>query len=183
MIIAQDQKIGITMSNVYFIGDTHWGHRNILKYRPEFSSIEEHDEIITQNILSTVDKRDTLWLLGDIIFDKSHIDRLRLISDHVGHLNWILGNHDSDNKARQDIIREILSMDIIHKVGSLFSNNGFWLSHPPIHPDELRSKPNIHGHVHSQTIPDNRYFNVSCENLGYTPINLNHIKEIINEPK
>lgn len=166
------------MSNVYYIGDLHWGHRNILKYRPEFSSIEEHDETITSNILATVGKRDTLWLMGDILFTKEHIDRIGLISDHVGQLNWVLGNHDTDNSERQYIIREILSMDLINKVGSLFKSNGFWLSHAPIHPDELRGKPNIHGHVHNQTLPDKRYFNTSCENIGYTPMNLNKIKEL-----
>lgn len=164
------------------MGDLHLGHKNILKYRPEFESIEEHDETIVDNILSTVGKRDTLWLTGDIIFTKEYIGVLASISDHVGHLNWVLGNHVSDNSTRQQIIREVLNLNLIHKVGSLFKSNGFWISHAPIHPDELRGCNNIHGHVHSQTLPDKRYFNTSCENVDYKPIDLNHIKlEVWNE--
>ena len=31
------------MSQIFFIADLHIGHRNILKYRSEFSSVKEHD--------------------------------------------------------------------------------------------------------------------------------------------
>ena len=31
------------MSKVFFISDTHFGHNNICKYRPQFSSAKEHD--------------------------------------------------------------------------------------------------------------------------------------------
>lgn len=169
------------MSNVYFIGDTHFGHKNILKYRPEFSSIEEHDKTITENILSVGGKRNTLWLMGDIIFSKEHVERICTISEHFEYVNWVLGNHDSDNNERQEIIRQLLNLGIINKIGSLFKKHGFWLSHAPIHPDELRGCNNIHGHVHSQTLPDSRYFNVSCENIDYKPIDLNNIKAILND--
>lgn len=43
-------------------------------------------------------------------------------------------------------------------------------------PDELKGK--IHGHVHSNNIDDLRYFNVSMENIDYTPISLEEIRSI-----
>lgn len=53
---------------VYFTSDTHLGHNNILKYRPQFNSIEEHDTAIFDSI-SKLTKRDDLFILGDFIFD------------------------------------------------------------------------------------------------------------------
>ena len=64
------------MSKVYLIGDTHWGHKNAIKWREQFSTPEEHDEIIFDNIMSTVTKRDTLWLLGDCIMDNQALIKL-----------------------------------------------------------------------------------------------------------
>ena len=56
----------------------------------------------------------------------------------------------------------------------------FWLSHAPIHPEELRDRINIHGHVHYKNIDDARYFNVSCENIGFKPISLENIRLKVN---
>ena len=56
------------MSKVYFAGDLHLSHKNICNFRKGYSSVEEHDAIIMDNILSTVNKRDKLYLMGDIAF-------------------------------------------------------------------------------------------------------------------
>ena len=45
-----------------------------------------------------------------------------------------------------------------------------WLTHSPIHTDELRGKINIHGHTHFHCIDDTRYENVCMENIDYTPV-------------
>lgn len=166
------------MSTTYIIADLHMGHRNILKYRPQFSNVEEHDSTIRENILFTVRKTDSLWLLGDCFFDENSIELLREFKARGIIVNWVLGNHDTDNAARQRLVRQILAEDLVFRVGSLFSRGGFWFSHPPIHPQELRNKFNIHGHVHTATVPDNRYFNVSCENIDYTPISSVYLKEL-----
>ena len=45
-------------------------------------------------------------------------------------------------------------------------------------PDKLKGKINLHGHVHSNNIDDLLYFNVSMENINYTPISLEEIRSI-----
>lgn len=50
----------------------------------------------------------------------------------------------------------------------------FWLSHCPLHPEELRGRLNIHGHVHTNSVRDQRYINVSFE-MSKTPIPLEDI--------
>lgn len=166
------------MAQTHIISDIHIGHKNILKYRTRFDSIEEHDDLIMENILGKVGKRDSLWLLGDCFFDEGSIDFLRTLKKYVLYINWVLGNHDTDNASRQKVLRKIIGEGLVHRVGSLFNRGGFWYSHHPIHPLELRGKFNIHGHVHDATLPDNRYFNASCENISYTPVTLAALKEV-----
>lgn len=168
------------MANVYFIGDTHWGHKNICNFRP-FTSVEQHDEYVLSSILKTVGKRDTLWLLGDCFFTKESLDYLRDMRKHIAHIHFVLGNHDCENSIRQDNIRTILAEGLVDKIGALFNYKGFWLSHAPIHDSELRGKMNIHGHTHGVVVPDDRYIGVSCEQIDYTPISLNEIKEMVND--
>lgn len=55
------------------------------------------------------------------------------------------------------------------------------VQHIPCHPSQLndRYKVCLHGHLHSKSLPDNRYFNVSCEVLNYTPIHIEQISEVL----
>jgi calcineurin-like phosphoesterase family protein len=166
------------VAHTHIISDLHIGHTNILKYRSQFPDIEDHDATILENILGATGKRDSLWLLGDCFFDENSIEFLRTISKNVMYVNWVMGNHDTDNAARQKVLRQIIAEGLVYRVGSMFMRGGFWYTHHPVHPLELRGKFNIHGHVHSATLPDSRYFNVSCENVDYTPIKLATLKEM-----
>ena len=164
----------LVLSKVKFISDLHLGHKNITKYRKQFFSVQEHDSFVLENILSNISKRDTLWVLGDICFTKEAFAKYSDIINYCGYLNIIVGNHDSSNKYAQEIQSMLLAIaDNFH---SLKNFNGYWLSHAPIHPEELRGKLNIHGHTHSHNIGDDRYINVSSENTNYKPINFQDIK-------
>lgn len=158
------------MSKVWVISDTHWGHKNILKYRPEFNSLVEHNELILDNLLSAVSKRDTLWMLGDMFFDMDSVSYARIIRQYVGNIHWVLGNHDSDNNNRQEVIREILYEDLVDKVHGIAKCGRVWMTHAPMHPAELRDKPNIHGHMHKDKLDDKRYFNANVDVNDYKPV-------------
>lgn len=80
---------------VYFTADLHLGHRNIIKYcnRP-FSSVEEMNQTLIDNINETVKEEDTLVCLGDVAMcSKSELRKwLSQIKCQDRHL--LLGNHD-----------------------------------------------------------------------------------------
>jgi len=171
------------MSRSYIISDTHFGHRNICKYRPNFSDAKTHDETIVENILQTCNKRDVLWLLGDCFFTWESVEYLKEMHKHIGYINFIIGNHDTDKPERVEILKDCIGKNYFHKVGSVFKMGDFWLSHPPIHPCELYGRVNIHGHVHSKTIQDENFINVSCENVRFRPINIDHLKDIRKRKK
>lgn len=178
------------MSQVFLISDHHFYHERILEFaRPQFSSVEEMNEHIVDRHNRTIKKRDTVWFLGDVCF--GHVRNLQIIKRLNGTKNLIMGNHDGYG------IRAYCAL--FNKIEAAKKYDGFAWTHIPIHPDQFfRWKGNIHGHLHdkivtvtqpvetgigmlSEEMPDERYFNVSCEQLGFTPIAWEEIKKRFDE--
>ncbi len=160
------------MSETWFIGDTHLGHQNILKYEPiarPFNNITEMNEAIVERWNTVVKKHDKVYHLGDFAFGRHNI---AIAGQLQGQKRLILGNHDA--YPADMYLKYFLS---VH--GALFWNK-FILTHVPVHPSTLigRAVGNIHGHTHSKCVmdqlsgePNNWYYNVSCEQNNLTPIN------------
>jgi len=163
------------VSQTFFISDLHIGHKNILKFSGDYrdgDTVDEHDHTLIVKYNSRVRKRDVCYILGDVCFD---IKKMEYFDELNGTKILMLGNHDLFQLG----VYQKYFDDIIG-----FSKKcGFWLSHAPMHPAELRGKQNIHGHVHANSIRnayseyDKRYINVCCEvNNGY-PISLDEIRD------
>jgi len=159
--------------------DLHLGHRNICKYRTNFSSPEEHHNIIFDNLASNVNKRDSLILLGDIAFSKEWLQKIKSIRCTKKLL--ICGNHDLEHGIK---MRDLV--DVYDDVKALYSLKGVWLSHCPIHEQELRGRShNIHGHLHDKLVMlrgfdlihyyDKRYINVCVEHTDYKPVDFHKL--------
>ena len=152
------------MANIFFIGDTHFGHYKILEFEKQlrpFANIEEHDEALIDNWNKVVSKRDVVYHLGDVVLGNSKV--YTKLSRLKGIKKLILGNHDKFNQLQPYFIN--------FYAAKRFAND-FLLTHIPIHPGQLefRFKYNIHGHLHSKKLEDPRYINVSAEQIGLTPI-------------
>ena len=163
------------MSKLLLSSDQHLGHKNITKYRTQFSSAEEHHNFVFENLATNVGKRDTLYLLGDVAFDKYWLDKIKSIRCH--HKKLILGNHCSEHHSIKALA------DAFDSIDSLLSKRNVWFSHCPIHPQEMRNRLfNVHGHLHNQIIPDDkRYINVCLEHTNYKPISFADIMEMVND--
>ena len=158
------------MSRVLFISDTHFAHKNIHKFRKGFASSKEHDEFLTGKITSFVKKRDVLWIPGDVCFNEEGLWCLREIRKCCNDIRWVLGNHDTES-----VVNIAIQERLVDHVYGFQKYKKSWVSHSPIHPNELRGRINIHGHVHYATVDDPRYFNVCCENVNFTPIDYQQI--------
>lgn len=174
------------MSEIFFIGDTHFDHRGILSFsatKPfrQFATIEEHDAELIRRWNATVGKNDTVWHLGDFCFGKSNLE---IAGQLNGNKRLVMGNHDIYAAADY--------MKYFTKIGGVFEYKGAVLSHVPVHPCQFpRFYMNIHGHLHTKRVmkpkrtiwgirevPDPRYYNVSCEQINLTPIPYD---EILNQ--
>ena len=70
------------MSNIWFIGDIHGGHKNVHKFRKQFQSEEDHFQHVKTNFHKVVKKRDKVFFMGDTAFT---LERLQDIS------TWVCG--------------------------------------------------------------------------------------------
>lgn len=84
---------------IYFTSDTHFGHKNILKYtKREGSNIEEMDENLIYKWNSAVGHKDTVYHLGDFSFYGTS-RTLDIIKRLNGSIVLIRGNHDGVVKS------------------------------------------------------------------------------------
>lgn len=167
------------MSNIYFCSDLHLGHGGISKeFRKQFSSDQEHDQFFIDCFKSQkIRKRDIVFFVGDIIIDRKVFD---LLNHFQCDRRIVLGNHDIQNNKNIDHFREYFN----HIYGALRYKE-FWVTHMPIHPNELYGKINLHGHVHSKTINDKRYLNLCPEftipTFGVPFVKLDYIRNYLKK--
>lgn len=163
------------MSNIFFISDTHFSHANFLTFRDvagcvirPFASVEEMDETIIERWNSVVRDGDKVYHLGDVSFDKSRWPaiavRLR------GSKRLVLGNHD--DIKRFDLAAYFKRVQLWR----VFREYDFTCSHIPLAPDQMRTRFNVHGHIHEKPEPSARHICVCVERTNYTPVHLDEIR-------
>lgn len=174
------------MSNIWLCSDLHFGHKNIQRFRGGIQSEEDNRQLICYDWKQLVGKKDDVYVLGDAAFT---MDTLHEFGSLPGYRKFLVrGNHDCLDTS--------VYLKYFTQVYGLLKYKEFWLSHAPIHPDELRGKVNLHGHVHYESIRkpfnpatdvkqelDPRYFNCCVENVlelkGRRLISLEEIRECI----
>jgi len=161
--------------NRFCIADLHLGHKNILGFSGALrggTNVDEHDEWIVEQWNSVVQKRDVVYVLGDVTMGKKKIHYMHRLN---GQKHLIRGNHDT--------LSTHTYLKYFTNVYGILKKHGFWFTHAPIHPQELRGCKNIHGHVHGNIIldkfgnPDDRYISVCVEANYGVPISLDYILE------
>ena len=156
------------MNRIFVIGDTHFGHSNVIRFqsahRP-FQTIEEHDEALVERWNATVKPKDTVWHLGDVLFGQEAFKTLARLN---GRKKLIMGNHDQYSTQSY--------LEYFDKCYGAAKVRDCILTHIPVHPSQFyRFKYNIHGHLHSSALDDRRYINVSAEHTGLAPVLLDFL--------
>ena len=170
---------------IWFTSDTHFGHKNILKYtdRP-FSSVEEMDEILIENWNNRIEKDDEVYHLGDVALCSPK--KLREILARLnGKIYLIRGNHDKSAEACRDRfewIKDYYELEISdpegHKEKQLivlfhYAMRVWQASHYGTY--------HLYGHSHGE-LPDDPNalsFDVGVDCHNYAPINYDEIKSIM----
>lgn len=181
---------------IYLISDTHFSHKNILKVRPQFRSIEEMDRQLVEKWNATVAPDATVYHLGDVAMWT--VDKLAPVKSLNGKKFLVRGNHDNFSE-------EVYRAYGFEKTLAMKEFTGVVCTHVPIHPQELYRWPlNVHGHIHNEKVqqpklgiieqpgefydavitgsePDPRYLCVSVEQTDYRPVSLEEIRRRHND--
>lgn len=189
-------KIKVDVSNgnnVFFTSDTHFFHKNIIKYdkRP-FMTDNEPDvnlmnETIVNNWNSVVSKKDTVFFLGDLAVCNWENAR-DVVNQLNGTIHFIMGNHDNyqDIKSYKkfNTINDYVDLTIKSDVDATYT---FALFHYPIYSWNRIHYGNahLHGHCHhnlhhdeNMTCYSNRkVLDVGCNGYNYTPISYKEVLE------
>lgn len=177
----------VSGENLFFTSDTHFFHKNIIKFceRP-FKDIEEMQEQLINNWNSVVPEDGTVYFLGDFAFGNS-TNWKEVIEQLNGNIKFILGNHDLQNCRNLAHLETDRSKCIGHLEYLRIDEdkNHILLTHYPIltYPKDLW---NFHGHLHSSTkhLPVtlcSTQYDVGVDNNNFRPVSYNDIKNIINK--
>ena len=166
------------MIKKYFISDTHFNHKNIIKYTNRSDIFNENDvETMNKTMINRwneiVKNNDIVYFLGDFGLGGESMFQ-QFLPQLNGKIRIILGNHDP--KKDQEWYLD-LGFDRVYDHPIIIE--GFYiLSHRPI-PYMTDKMPyvNIHGHTHNESYDNPQRFNVSWEILDGYPIDFEDIKK------
>lgn len=166
--------------SLFVTSDTHFGHTKIIQFTDDtgvrlrpFETLEEMHEVLVDRWNKKVNKKDTVYHLGDVAIPRSG---LRVLERLNGRKILMRGNHDifklSDYSKYFEDIR------------GCFHRDGLVFSHIPLHRDSFiseRYKGNVHGHLHRyivkhEEMPDPLYFNACVERHDFAPVEWEKIK-------
>ena len=167
----------------YVISDHHFGHARIIEYcdRP-FSSVGEMNNTLLDRYYETVEDDAVLFHLGDVAMDMQDGQETIEYFQRLGGDVLIRGNHDAGLEPEEAPF-PVLGSCIIEQDGYRF-----YCTHRPEDIPEDWTKWAIHGHMHNNdTVAypfiayDQQRVNVSSELLGYRPISLEMVTNLLEE--
>ena len=175
----------------YYISDTHFGHENIIKHDAnngckQFSSIEEHDNLIIENWNRVVTSQDNIYILGDFSWYNGGKNK-EIAKKLNGHKHLIRGNHDGNINGCFETVSRYEELKI--------NDRKVILSHYPMlfYNGQYRDAIMLYGHVHNnkdeefvrkfmKELNDNdipcKMFNVGAMMTNFEPVTLEELEDI-----
>lgn len=147
----------------FFISDTHFGHKNIIRHcnRP-FQSIEEMDEVMIEKWNNKVSKSDTVYIVGDFVWNKG---KLPYYAERLaGTKILIAGNHDETWTRKREHLNFSYFAEVTDYKLDCIAQHPVTLCHYPM--VEWRNSRQddasylgylIHGHIHNNYSEEYRY--------------------------
>lgn len=189
------KPLKIDTDRVFFVSDTHFGHRKIMEFcnRP-WKTIEEHDEALINRWNETVNENDLVFHLGDFAFATNSRWK-ELINRLNGKIYLILGNHDQIRYPGDKIMslfEECATQMVLDIKGRYV-----YLNHFPFlcYAGSFRGPENVvyqlFGHTHSGPYSSGKdtdrllnlfpyQYDVGVDNNNYSPVSWEQICRIIN---
>ena len=175
---------------LYFTSDLHLNHdREFVWKERGFSSVDDMNEVLIDNINSIVREKDTLYILGDIMLNKSKQDNSVEMFNKIvcNDIHIISGNHDTDDRIKLyntlPGIKEVCTAKTMK-----YGKYHFYLSHYPTFTGNLNDKALtqilicLYGHTHQKSNFYNDIpfmYHVGVDSHNGMPVEINDIIEEI----
>lgn len=168
----REEYLSISDKSVYLIGDTHFDHKNVIRFchRP-FSSVAEMNRVMENNWNSTVGDNETVYFLGDWSFGRRARPATYWERRLKGSIVSIKGSHDKIKFERSRVLHvDGYSFLLIHnpedrKIEWMKWHG--WVIHGHAHNNKIDKYPFING--------EQRTINVSAELINYKPVSLRYL--------
>jgi calcineurin-like phosphoesterase family protein/2'-5' RNA ligase len=164
-----EEHLSIPNKSVYFIGDTHFDHKNIIRYcqRP-FSNVTEMNQTIENNWNSTVGDNEIVYFLGDWSFGRGSKPATYWKRRMKGSIFSIQGSHDKVKFEKSRVLHVGgYSFLLIHNPEDRKIEWHDWIIHGHVHNNKMDKYPFING--------ERKTINVSAEVINYKPVSLEYL--------
>jgi len=181
--------INIQDVNVFFTSDTHFHHKNIIKYcdRP-FETVEEMDATIINNWNSVVGKNDIIFHGGDFCFgDEKSWNHL---CERLNGIKYLAsGNHDKNITPKHfDDVKNMFNI-MIDGDEEISDGQRLTICHYPMLSwyQNHRGSWQLYGHLHGSKSNKRlkgtaaNQLDIGVDAHNFTPISYQQVKEIITK--
>lgn len=174
---------------IWFTADTHLGGQQKF-WRGNGWTVEEHDEIVIDNINRCAQRDDQLYILGDFAWDKAEKWKQLIQCKHV---RFVIGNHDRYEESKRAFgeIHNLLDIRLPGAVDGTYEHAV--LCHYPMAfwNGSHRGWYHFYGHTHRQRewtldslFPERKSMDVGIDNVNrlfgeYRPISWWEIQEYL----
>ena len=170
----------------YIISDTHWGHKNIIKYcdRPKY-----HEDLMIANWRQIVKPKHKILHLGDLMMggdDYFYYFKENVAPRLTGDKYIILGNHDKRKYDYEEIGFKVIKPFSFDYRGHKVSFDHY----PKLFNVDSKRTLHVHGHIHNHAYSRGEVrrwgnINVSVEAIDYKPRQITRLlnKEITKRNK
>lgn len=182
--------VDITEKNVFFISDTHFRHKNIIKYcnRP-FKTVRDMDSTLIKNWNSVVGPDDVVFHGGDFCFGSK--SSWAYLCDALNGVKYLAaGNHDGNITPDKFVdVQHMFNIRIIGDEEIASDGQRITVCHYPMISwyQSHRGSIQLYGHVHGglsnkgemKTTPNQ--LDVGVDVHDFTPISYEQVKTIITK--
>lgn len=168
----------------YYIADTHFGHKNVMKFdnRP-FANLDEMEKVLINNWNTKIKDTDDVYIIGDFCF-RSDKEPTFYLEQLNGRKHFIIGNHDHAILKSTNALNHFISIEKIQYVRD--GKYNIVLCHFPIAEWNgiKRGALHIYGHIHANRDAVSEYmgstgaaYNAGCMLNNYAPVTIEELIE------
>ena len=161
-----------------FIADTHFGHMLMAVHRDRLVPRgTDHDTCLIESWNSVVGPTDTVWHVGDFVFDGMRFEDAKdIFSGLNGRKHLIVGNHDQPHIEKLDW--EGVHFGPVHWLDADSGLKIVGSHHPQREWDSWwRGALHFHGHTHNNLPSSRRSMDVGVDSIGPFPLTFAEIHQ------